>query len=294
MPKRSNDFQKLIYLIENVLNDGNAKVIQSAEVIDNDTGNIREVDILIESIIGTHNVNIGIECVSKNRPADVKWIEEMSRKHESLGTNKIILVSKLGFTKNAMTKASKLNIEIHTLEDAEKIDWKAKVHKIPRITLCNFLIKGKKVIVVPLFNKNNSEKKEEDLDKAIIFGHKGENLGSMMSYSDIIVNEFLNSYQIGDEMEVGYDYEIPFEKRFHAPCYILDKHNNKIEIQMLKIILTIEKIISDMKLEKQFYGNTPVTYANTEFMGNKLNVTFIQKPDETIYFTGGIEKSKKS
>jgi len=294
MPKRSNDFQKLIYLIENVLNDGNAKVIQSAEVVDNDTGNIREVDILIESIIGTHNVKIGIECVSKSRSADVKWIEEMSRKHESLGTNKLILVSKSGFTKSAKIKASKQNIEIYTLEDAEKIDWKAKVHKIPRITLCNFLIKGKNVIVVPLYKKNDSEKKDEDLDKAIIFNNEGENLGSIMSYSDVIINEFLNSYQIRDEMENGYDYELSFGKRFHIPCYILDKHNNKIEIQMLKIVLTIEKIISEMKLEKQFYGNTPVTYANTEFMGNKLNVTFIQKPDETIYFTGGIEKSKKS
>ncbi len=104
MPKRTNALQKAIKLVEeykgNFLN-----LRESAILRDRYTGIGREVDILLEGEINTHSITVAIEVRDGKRPADTPWVEEMISKHNSLPTDKLILVSSSGFTKPAQEKA---------------------------------------------------------------------------------------------------------------------------------------------------------------------------------------------
>lgn len=93
MPKRSTEFQQLIYLIHHQLEKG-AIVTESKMLRDRITGQEREVDIVIEVGTGNYTITIGVECVEPSRPATVEWIDKMSGKHQSLPTDKLVLVSK--------------------------------------------------------------------------------------------------------------------------------------------------------------------------------------------------------
>src|SRR5205085_7116871 len=58
----------------------------------------REIDLVIEKQVGDYTITIGIECQGRGRVANVEWVEQMITKHQTLSTNKLILVSKSGFT----------------------------------------------------------------------------------------------------------------------------------------------------------------------------------------------------
>ena len=123
MPKRSNDFQKMVTQIETQLVSGEGYVTESKMVWDSIDEMEREIDIVIETEIGGHAVTIGIECRDRSRPADVTWVDEMIGKHRNLDLGKSVLVSRSGFTKSARTKATNNNIDTYTFEKSLDVDW---------------------------------------------------------------------------------------------------------------------------------------------------------------------------
>lgn len=66
MPKRTNDFQKLIRMLTQLLGEG-AIVEESKMLTDMVSGEQREVDIYAEGTLAGHTVNIGIECRDHQR-----------------------------------------------------------------------------------------------------------------------------------------------------------------------------------------------------------------------------------
>jgi len=127
MPVRSTSFQRLIALIHSCLA---GKVAESAMLKDMDTGENREVDILITSCEANYKFLIGIEVVEWKRKADVPWVEKMIQKHNRLPTNKLILISKSGFTKPALKKANAQCAETVELELALDTNWDLAVKLI--------------------------------------------------------------------------------------------------------------------------------------------------------------------
>ena len=121
MPKRSNDFQRLIYLIRLNLSDG-AKVTESKMMRDRLTKAYREVDVVIEGKVGSQRVFVSVECRDHQRVADVTWIDTMKAKHDRLNTNALLLASRSGFTAEARNVASKYGIELFTLESIDDAD----------------------------------------------------------------------------------------------------------------------------------------------------------------------------
>src|SRR5687768_1077461 len=99
MPKRSTEFQRLVFLLKKQLGP-EITVTESKMLTDLVTGTEREVDICLEATVAGHNVAIGIECNEKGRRAGPGWVQEMRGKHERLPTA-LVLVSKSGFTKEA-------------------------------------------------------------------------------------------------------------------------------------------------------------------------------------------------
>lgn len=121
MPKRSNDFQRLVYLVRVNLADG-AKVTESKMMRDRLTKRFREVDVVIEGMVGHQPVVVAIECRDHKRVADVTWIDMMKTKHDRLNTHALLLASRMGFTPEAKDVAAKYGIELFSLEDIETAD----------------------------------------------------------------------------------------------------------------------------------------------------------------------------
>lgn len=113
MPRRSNEFQRLIRLLESHLYRGNQSVVveESAMLIDSHTGLEREVDVVIRFLSQGTPLVIGIECRDQQRKADVPWVEGQFSKHTSLPTSRLLLASRCGFTKSALQKAAALGLQ---------------------------------------------------------------------------------------------------------------------------------------------------------------------------------------
>ncbi len=117
MPKRSNEFQKLVYLVRLNLASG-ATVTESKMLPDLVTNRKREVDVCEEGYVGGHSVKVCIECRDHKRPADVGRVDAMKAKHERLPTRALILVSRSGFTSEAQEVARRYGIEALALEES--------------------------------------------------------------------------------------------------------------------------------------------------------------------------------
>jgi len=135
VPRRSNEFQKLIFVLYRQLFK-KATVKESMFLQDKDTGSNTEVDITINYEINGKPAIIGVECTAMKRKADILWYRAMVKKHEDLPLiTKTVLVSKSGFTKQVYEKAKKNNVEVLTLEQAENFTWDNFVKKIQNGTL---------------------------------------------------------------------------------------------------------------------------------------------------------------
>ncbi len=117
MPKRSNPFQNLVFLIKQQVSPGSI-VTESKFLRDLVTDQDREVDICIETEVSSHSLIISVECIDRKRRADVAWVEAMKTKHERLPTNLLVLVSRNGFSAQAIQKAQSFNIRTVTLDEA--------------------------------------------------------------------------------------------------------------------------------------------------------------------------------
>lgn len=126
MPRRTNAFQRLVYLLKQHAASG-ASVTESRMLVDRITGAEREVDVCVETSVAGHSLVIGIECRDHGRAlagnrsghADVTWIEQMKCKHERLPTNALVLVSRRGFTAEATRLAAACGIETLALEEQD-------------------------------------------------------------------------------------------------------------------------------------------------------------------------------
>src|SRR5204862_4038233 len=101
MPRRTNEFQRLIAVIQSHLDPG-ATVEESVLLEDRITATKREVDVCVRGKLAKQPVTISIECWDRGRTADVTWVDEMHCKHSRLPTNLLILVSHSGFTGEAI------------------------------------------------------------------------------------------------------------------------------------------------------------------------------------------------
>ncbi len=104
MPPRSNPFQDTIAIVHRHL-AGDATVEESAMLWQPTTGVEREVDVVLRSKVGPHEVIVSIEARATTRKADLPWVESMVAKHADLPTSQLVLVSESGFTRPAKRHA---------------------------------------------------------------------------------------------------------------------------------------------------------------------------------------------
>lgn len=61
----------------------------------------REVDVTVEGQVDGEPLLVSFEVIEHERVADITWVEQMIAKHRYLPTNRLVLVSKSGFSANA-------------------------------------------------------------------------------------------------------------------------------------------------------------------------------------------------
>ncbi len=128
MPKRSNDFQKAVHYIYANLAPLGATIEESAMVLDSLTQEYREVDTLIKYPALATEMSVAIECRDHSRVQSVEWIDAIIGKYQFLPIDKIIAVSRKGFSKRAKTKAaSNGRVVCITAQETPKVDWARKL-----------------------------------------------------------------------------------------------------------------------------------------------------------------------
>lgn len=114
MPKRSNEFQRLVAMLTH-MSSSNAIVRESVELVEIVSGDPREVDVVAVGEVAGHGTIVGIECRDWKRKQDVQWVEQADNKFKDLGANVKVLVSSSGFTKGALAKAAQYGIKAITV-----------------------------------------------------------------------------------------------------------------------------------------------------------------------------------
>jgi hypothetical protein len=104
-------------------------------LVDHTCGQKREVDLVIRSNVAGYELVISVECTDRQRPASVEWVEQLHAKHRGLATNKLILISRGGFTEAAVAKANLLGAEPFSLEEARKVEWAKCVDRYSKVFL---------------------------------------------------------------------------------------------------------------------------------------------------------------
>jgi hypothetical protein len=131
VPKRSTPFQAVVRLVRQHLAQPDVTVTESKELRDAVLGIDREVDIVIEGELDGEPVVISIEVIEHGRPATLSWVEQMLRKHRDLPTNRLLLVSKSGFSANALAAVGSEAGRVQALTpEVIEVDGQAKVKSL--------------------------------------------------------------------------------------------------------------------------------------------------------------------
>src|SRR5262245_6390790 len=111
MPKRTNEFQKLITRIYARLVPEGGWVCESAMVKERGGRTEREVDVLLTHRAFGTVLRIAVECHDRKRHDDIEWIDSLIGKYKDLEVDKVIAVSASGFSRAAQEKADANRID---------------------------------------------------------------------------------------------------------------------------------------------------------------------------------------
>ena len=261
MPPRSNDFQRVIFMIQQDLAP-NSAVRESASLADIHTGTLREVDIVIETQVATYPVIISVECRDQARPQNVAWIDEMDSKHRSLPTNQLVLVSSSGFTPAAVKKAKACNIELVVPKELSGDQATAIAARVQGLRLRTAQMKV--VDVIAKVEKSGSlpvESIRDEPDSLLLFSSTGSPIGNLVGARDFLMSHADWSQVLptatGDEKG--------FELSVEPPTYTVGRQSSRprhfyLELSDGKILRRILKlsIFGDVDITE---AEIPLTHA---------------------------------
>jgi hypothetical protein len=104
----------------------NATVQHNVSLDGRKSGTKRQVDVLVEQMVGQYRMRIVIDSKDYSDPVDLKGVEEFAGLVDDVGGHKGVLVSPSGFTKAAKTRAAGLQIELYSPVDTDPHKWQVK------------------------------------------------------------------------------------------------------------------------------------------------------------------------
>jgi len=141
MLKRSEAFERQVHRIKELLERSSDSVTWNDHISDPDNpSQLRQIDVTVRRGC---KLTI-VECRLSKRRQDVKWVEELLGRRQSLKAETIIAVASAGFTTGAQKKAAQHGVllrELSQLRDEEITGWSNRVslvlnyHQYSEVTL---------------------------------------------------------------------------------------------------------------------------------------------------------------
>ena len=98
MPKRTNDFQALIALIERQLALSGVRVVESEMLADRLTGELREVDVCLHATVSGKDVTIALECRDHRRKEDQNLDRYLAGQVRQCASRLVVAVARAGLS----------------------------------------------------------------------------------------------------------------------------------------------------------------------------------------------------
>lgn len=270
MPKRSNDFQKLITFIEKEFSPESIEVVESALLRESISDVEREVDILIQGEINGYQISIGVECRDRKRKADLTWIDEIIGKYQHLPIDRKVAISKCGFTKTALDKAVKYNIETLTLEEAFETDWIETV-----VRIASWQMEGRKLVYNSLGFKFCEDTKSPPKDVSeldVLYDKEGGAIGKIQGLKEWIIEtppliESAIKKEV-DKMRPLFTEGLNVSQiNLNIPADLTYKSSNGVDYNVVAIIVNVEcrveiikPVISEYKLKDKYVAMTKAIF----------------------------------
>lgn len=274
MPRRSNEFQRLIFLINQQV-AGGASVTESKMLVDRITGAEREVDICIEQQVAGHNIMVSVECRDHKRRAGVAWVETMKAKHERLATNALVLVSRAGFTKEARNLAERYGIRLLAFDEVSKETVGNLFGELSSVWSRSFTLSTSKATMrVEQIDELPAENVIVSSDN-IIFSEEGKEISTAREQ----IENLLKSPEVGNEiLTQGREDHKWFDITLVNPS---DSRGRPIYLQMLdplilrrveaiRVVGRITPYISEFQLKHAVLGEVRVSWGVGEFIGESV------------------------
>ncbi len=257
MTRKGRDLEKLVSNFEKLLGPKGVEVKSPDYLPDRDTGEPREVDISLRSQIGSSEILVIVECRDYlHKVQDVKWIEELATKRESVGADKILAVSSTGFSRPAIKKAKIKGI---ILRNIDEIDY----HEISHWFSFKYLYFDRpnyRIYKVKLntpdegeFNRFLKDNPDIKLDSKIYINRKGRKL----SIDDLLLLGFQTDQ--ADAKQIWHGLSTNGEKK---DCKILlnfeDKGDIRIETDFGDIEVSHAIIYTELWIERNKIPISPI------------------------------------
>jgi len=274
MPRRSNQTQKLIHLIERQLS-GAACVRQSVELPDRSSGEKREVDIVIDLESGRHISRIGIEVITGR--GYTPWVESMIGKHQ-MGhlTDKLILVAGNGFSAPACAKAAAHGVTTLTLEDAAVVDWEATVFSEGKLWFARLDLSPREIALTVEKSFGFDAPIELGPGTAVFFADSSTKTTLLQ-----LVHRFVRDktplrdvYTRKDRMKLR---SFRIRGALDQEVFVLDEAGQSRRVNILDVKGDVRFAMIDVDMQRASYDGRAVAYAEGEINGDKLLVVGVQQ-----------------
>ncbi|PJJ09827.1 restriction endonuclease [Flavobacterium sp. 1] len=189
MKEKGSQFERTIRLIQEAFKDSVTTQILSNYKIPNESGNNREIDILIISKVNDFEIYIAIECKDYSKKIPVEKIEAFQSKCDRIKQiNKKIFISSNGFQSDAINSARYYGIELLTATELSR-DYLENILPIRQL----------KPEILPIINNSilhfdSSEDNLKEIQK-IFKGEIYNEIDNSVTNINIILNDAIIKYR---------------------------------------------------------------------------------------------------
>lgn len=304
MPKRSNEFQRLVAMLTMLKSEG-ATVHESVEIETLDTGRKREVDVVAVGTVAGHRTVVAIEARDAKRKQDVLWVEQAKTKFERLGANVKILVSSSGFTAEALDAATKFGIKtirpgqvtpefvgkiVNSATQAEYHHWVTLVKKTEIVvTLDGQTDQREMVGTFPIFTGDGVQVGMFD---GLVEHVRKHHTQSHQELWDESARDGEEQYGTGKFQYLATG-DYPDPKFNGQKLYVkgLDPAGHEILLELANVIVTFEakRIVADVSLRHGEYDGTYFSTGTGALGDAKVQLVYTETPEGGFDVVGRID-----
>jgi len=275
MPRRTNEFQQLIAIIQSHLDPG-AVVEESVLLDDRLTNTKREVDVCVRGRLAGQAVVISIECRDRGRQVDVSWVDEMNCKHSRLPTNLLVLVSHSGFTQEAVRIADIHGIRHVVFHDVDAAASERLFPELQSLWGKTWTLEIDRVSITVELSESLSSETVRVYPDTALFLDDGRLIGSAAEIANALVNHESFQIHLGSRalpehkfVELGWN-----RVAFDGKRVCLQKLEPLVfrPVERFRLIAKCSITVNEVPLRHGRYESVRVAWGKVTMLGNEMMV----------------------